>query len=187
MLRDPEISCGFDDAFSESPEKTERFSGLSLEERTDKAFAKIIRCAQAKERSTEQMRKKLSDSGFDAACIDMALERAIEASIIDDRRYCDALIRATLAQGKGLHFAMKEAEELGIDATSLDAYQECFEDGSEDMVERAVACLERHHTSSKNKHAACYRKLMSKGYDAQVASEAARIWCERHGFQTHRC
>lgn len=153
-------------------------SDLPFEEQVDRAFSKIIRCVNVREQSTVKMREKLARAGFSYQASEMALERAVRISMIDDARYAECLIRSALSQGKGLHFVLKEIESLEVDLDELDAYQEYLEEHSDTMIDRALEHLRRHRTSSKNVQAACFRKLMARGYGTRVATEAAALYCE---------
>lgn len=152
--------------------------GLSSEEQAEAAFAKILRCANARETSTLKMREKLLHAGFPPNITEGALERAASAGIIDDARYCDCLIRSALSQGKGLHFVLKEAASLGIVPEELESYQQHLEEDADGMVDRALGVLRRRRPASKDIQAASYRRLMAKGYGHTVAAEAARLFRE---------
>lgn len=151
---------------------------LTFEEQVELAFAKIIRCANAKEQSTVKMKEKLIYAGFAEQAAEAALERAMRLHIIDDIRYAECLIRSALSQGKGLQFVVKEIESLEIDIYELEAYQDYLRDHAEAMTERALQYLRQHRCHSKNPKASCYRKLMSRGYGSRVAAEAAELYCE---------
>lgn len=149
------------------------------DERTaDAAFRKILRWAAVRERSSASLRERLLKDDFAPEAIDEALERAVRAHVVDDRRYGDALIRMKLSAGKGLRSAVAEIEALGIDPTSLDAWQEHAEQGREAEVERALAVLRRRPPRAKAAREAAFRKLVGQGYDTDIASTAARLWAE---------
>lgn len=157
---------------------------LPPEEQSEAAFAKILRCANARETSTLKMREKLLHAGFPSDVTEDALARAVSAGIINDARYSDCLIRSALSQGKGLHFVLKEVSSLGIVPEELEAYQRYLEEDSDDMTARALDALRRRRPSSKDIQAASYRRLMAKGYGHAVAVEASRLFrkeCEAEG------
>lgn len=154
---------------------------LPAEEQAEAAFAKVLRCANARETSTAKMSEKLLRAGFPQNITDAAIHRAVSAGIIDDARYSECLIRSALSQGKGLRFVLQEVSALGVSPEDLDAYQQYLEDDADDMVSRALEVLRRRPPASKNIQAASYRRLMAKGYGHAVASEAARLFREEHG------
>lgn len=163
-----------------APEKAEGgHGGAEGEERAaDAAFRRILRWAAVRERSSAYLRDRLLKDDFAPEVIDEALARAVRAHVVDDRRYGDALIRMKLSAGKGLRSAVAEIEGLGIDPTSLDAWQEHAEQGREAEVERALAVLRRRPPRAKAAREAAFRKLVGQGYDTDVAATAARLWAE---------
>ncbi len=151
---------------------------LAPEEQAEAAFAKILRCVNARETSTSKMREKLLHAGFSPSVTEDALARAVSAGFIDDARYSDCLIRSALSQGKGLHFILKEIAALGIVPEELEAYQQYLEEDADDMVARALDMLRRRRPTAKDIQATSYRRLMTKGYGHAVAAEAARLFRE---------
>ncbi len=162
-------------------ERAEALAGLSFEEQVDRAFHKILKCANAKEQSSQKMEEKLAFAGFSPQASEAAMSRAICASIISDERYADCLIRSTLAQGKGLERILAEIEALDVNVEDLDAYQEYVQDVSPTMEERAIRYLEKHPTQAKDAYSACMRKLLNRGYSTDVASHATKAYLASHG------
>ena len=159
-------------------DKKASLQGLTEDEIEKKAFSKILASASIAEQSTSKMRAKLEASGYPDASINNALEKACDLGIIDDRRYCECLIRSTLASGKGLSFVIKEIESIGIDIDTLDAYQDYLESGKDSLIENALNHLAKHPPRSKNPYASCYRKLVSRGFSHEIASDAARAYID---------
>lgn len=151
---------------------------LPFEEQVERAYAKIIRCVNVKEQSSVKMREKLTAAGYSYQASEMALAKALRCHVIDDVRYAECLIRSALSQSKGLHFVLQEIDALGLQAEELEAYKEYLEDHADAMTDRALEYLRRHSCTSKNPQAACYRKLMMRGYGTRVASEAATLYCQ---------
>ncbi|MEE0705987.1 MAG: RecX family transcriptional regulator, partial [Adlercreutzia sp.] len=142
------------------------------------AYQKILRIISVRERSSAYLRERLQKEEFPSQAVEEALEKAQRLYLVDDRRYSDALIRMRLAAGKGLRDAEQEIEELGIDPTTLDAWQEHAAQGPEVERERALALLRRRPPRAKNARDAAFRKLMSQGYSTDVAGSVARQWAE---------
>ena len=133
----------------------------------------------AREHSSAQAREKLKAAGYSDAVVDATLQRAVELRFIDDARYADALIRSRIAAGKGIAFALRDIEALGIDPFELDSYLEHQEGGEESEVSRALALLDRRPPRCKNAREGAYRKLMQAGFPPSIASQASRQWTER--------
>ena len=145
-----------------------------------KAYQKLLAIASLREHSTETMRARLKTAGFAEDAIDEALERACASSVINNRRYADALIRQRLGSGKGMVPVFRELEELGVALEEVDAYQDYVDFAYDHETDRAVAFLDRHPTHSKNLRNGAYQKLVHQGFSSSTAAEAARLWAEKH-------
>lgn len=149
------------------------------EKTADDAYRQILRWVSVRERSTAYLRDRLLKAEYSDEAVSQALERACRVHVVDDRRYADALIRMKLSAGKGLREAEREIGELGIDPSSLDAWQEHDALGREAEVNRALAVLDRRPPRAKQVRDAAFRRLVSQGYSSDVAATAARLWTER--------
>ncbi len=145
---------------------------------TGDAYRKILRSASIREQSSSRMRDKLVCAGFSEEAIDAAMAQAVDAGIIDDHRYADALIRTSVSAGKGLNAVFREIEDLGVDVRDLDAYQEYAAEGEDAEIERALRFLQMHPPRSKRMCESAFRKLVGRGYESSVAMSAARRFCD---------
>ena len=162
---------------SESNPLTAKSCAQAEEGKTaEDAYRQILRWVAVRERSTIYLRDRLLSADFAEGDADEAIERACRVHVVDDRRYADALIRMRLAAGKGLRDAEREIEELGIDPSSLDAWQEHQARGRDAEVERALQVLRRRPPRAKQQREAAFRRLVSQGYSTDVAASAARLW-----------
>ena len=158
--------------------KKKDFSGMDRSEILESAKARIYRSAAASEQSTLRVRRKLEGAGYPIDVIDEALQHAVSIGVIDDVRYSECLIRSTVASGKGLSKAAREIESLAIDIESLEAYREYRDRGEDAEIEDAIQILRRHPSKAKDQYGSSFRKLVSKGFPAQVASAATRRYFE---------
>ncbi len=149
---------------------------LTIDEQERHAFDKILRIVNKREISSSKMRCKLEMAGYDQEAIESSLTKAIEYGYIDDRRYSECLIRTALSMGKGLSQIEYEINGLGVDIFELEPYQQYLMEGEQAQLDRALAILRRHSTSSKNLYASCFRKLISKGYSASIAKSATMTY-----------
>ena len=151
----------------------------SIEEEAARAFKKILKLASIKEQATEKLRARLARDGFSEAAVENAIERAVACRIVDDERYAESFVRMRIAQGRGRRGVERELEELAIRIPDEEVWSEALERaGSEDELGRALALLERKPPRSKNLRDGAYRKLVQKGYSADVAASASRQWVE---------
>lgn len=143
---------------------------------TDAAFAKIVRSVSVSEQSSRRLREKLLRAGYSEQATEEALARALRAGIVDDARYADSLLRRTLGTSRGLAEATREIEGLGFHLEELDSYSDLADEPDE--VSRALSYLESHPVRAKNARASAYRKLLGRGFSADVAGTASKRYCE---------
>lgn len=143
----------------------------------ERAFRKIERLACRREQASEALRRRLVREGFEEEAVEVALERAMRCGLVDDGRYAEVLVRSRLAQGRGRRGIAAELAGLGIEVETVAA----LSDGSADdnsEVERALDLLARKPPRARNRRDAAYRRLVQKGFAADAAVTAARLWCE---------
>lgn len=171
-----------------------------------RAFEKVTRLACARERGSRELIDRLVRDGFSQEVADSAVRRALDCGLIDDTRYGAVLIRTRVSQGRGRKGIEDELERAGIAASDIPGWPEEFfsvddfdpfrvnanaeddvvgssfgsESSDEQEIERALALLRRKPPRSKNVQASAYRKLVTKGYSASVASAATRRFMEEN-------
>lgn len=153
-------------------------TGLSIAEQKKSAMDKVLRTVNLSETSTMKMRAKLEARGFHAEVIEDTIVRAQECSLIDDMRYADCLVRSALSLNKGLAKVEQELRALDIDINDVASYIEFSESSEKSERDMALEVLRSKPPKAKDKRSAAYRKLVSKGYSSDIASEVARIWYE---------
>ena len=159
-------------------ESSSVYQATNLAEEESKAFKKILKLASIREQASKKLYERLIKDGFSEQAASSALGRAIEAHIVDDKRYAEAYLRTQLAQGKGRRGIERALEQLDIDSPSEETWQLAYEQFGNDELKRAIALLNRKPPRSKNLREGAYRKLVQKGYSADVAASAARRWSE---------
>ncbi len=155
----------------------------STEDSSDLVFRKLSDLASRREYSREGMKRRLKRYEFGEQAIEDALSRAIRCGFIDDARYAEVLVRSRMSQGRGLRGIERELLQDGIDPMSVPLFAEmrCDERRHCDSeLDRALQVLDRKPPRSKNVRASAYRRLISRGFDAPVASHASKVWVERH-------
>ncbi|WP_239442889.1 regulatory protein RecX [Gordonibacter sp. An230] len=133
--------------------------------------------AASREQASTALRRRLVREGFDPDDVEEAVGRALACGLVDDARYADVLVRSRLAQGRGRQGIASELSDLDIDPEGVGALADADEEGSGEL-ERALALLERRPPRAKNQRDAAYRRLVQKGFGADIAASAARLWTE---------
>ena len=133
-------------------------------------------------RGTEELRRKLSDRGFDPEAIAATLERLTAAGWMDDQRFAEGVARARLRNGRGPRRIAAELRSLGVDdGISREVIAAAGAEG-EDLAREAALkrarILGRRHGAEwlgtdegRNKLLAY---LFNQGYDFAAAEEAVR-------------
>lgn len=169
------LHCGGPIACSPLEESIElkKTSGKERPKDASAAYQRILRIVATREQSTLKVREKLLRSEFAAEVAQEAIEKAVRVGVIDDLRYCETLVSSALRSGRGLEDIRREAELLSISLDQLDSYQLYLEEGVEGQKARARQFLESHPVRSKNKRDGAFRKLVSRGFSASIASAVA--------------
>lgn len=144
---------------------------------TADALRAIVFACGYRERSTAEIRSRLSDKGFDSHIIEEAISKAVSFGYINDQRFKESLIRMRMSQGKGIYGIRKELEQHGCgvcdDDYSLDQLSDFLEISDSDELKRAICFLQRKPPRAKNVlHASC-SKLVRNGYSINIATKAA--------------
>lgn len=144
----------------------------------DKAYRKLLAFVSLRERSCEQTRKRLMESGFTEEVSLQAVERGRACGLLDDARFADTLIRSRLAQGRGSCCIARELVENAIDPDCIPGWPDEYLCAFDDELARALDLLKRKPPTAKNKREAAYRRLVQKGFSSAVAAQASRTWYE---------
>ena len=152
-------------------------SRKTIAERTD-CFDRIVALCAVRDRSSTELVERLGKDGYTSAQVEEALGRSRECGLVDDARFADAFVRGRVSAGKGARGIEKSLLEHGIDPLSLEGWPEAYGMSEEEQVERGCDYLRSHPPRAKDAWAAAYRKLLSRGYSARIASKACRLWAD---------
>lgn len=136
------------------------------------AAQKSLRLLAVRERSSAEMRRRLSQIGCSEETIEQTLDWLREKDLLSDSRYAEAFVRDKMNRGWG---SRRIEDALGKENLSLaedaSGYLEDFTEEAE--YERACSCVSKKHFSSKDPRASAYRFLISKGYSVSICSRVA--------------
>lgn len=152
----------------------------------EKAFQKIIRYLTYCDRTTHELRCKLTDAGFSEEVIQSSLDRVCRAGLVNDVQLSQRFIEQAFQSGKGKNAAIAGLKKKGIseDVINQLLLESSYEE--EDESARALAYLYRHAPRGKNLHDSAFRKLIAKGYSISAASSAASTYCSEQAAESNR-
>lgn len=163
-------------ALNSKPKKVSPEKAVSA----DAGMDYLARLLTSRERSCEEVRKRLLEKGYTEDTVSEVIERACACALLDDNRFAENYIKDKLALRWGKRRIERELFFFGIKTETIPGYPEEFFSESE-QLENALAALERHHSRSKNPRQAAYRFLLSKGYSSSIASAALKQLEEQNG------
>ena len=141
------------------------------------AFNKVVKLVSQRDHAAEEIRRKLARANVDSKAAERAIERAVSCGVIDDIRFAGSFIRSKASQGKGRDGIVRSLRDLGISVDDVPGWPDEFFDEDAEIV-RAIDVLRRNPPRSASRRDGAYRKLVSRGFSASVASSAARRWSE---------
>lgn len=145
----------------------------------EKAYQKILRILNYRDRTSFEIRKKLLEGDFTPQVTEDAIDHARGLNLINDERFSRNFIEQYFRSGKGKRAAINELKKKGIPEVDAFTYLEESSYAQEDESSRAFAYLNAHPPRGKNLRESAFRKLVSKGYTVSAASSAARLYCEK--------
>ena len=146
------------------------------ETRTDRGnpWATALRILTRRDHSRAELRKRLTDKGFDAEQVETTLQRCLDLGYLDDARY--ALTRATslMNQGRAVgHRVLADLRQRGV---------------SEELAEQALAAAREACDEETLLADLLTRRFPEFNYDTAPAGEKRRVvnFLQRRGYQTGR-
>ena len=143
------------------------------EKKKKSAFDAACDYLNRSERSTKEVRDKLSEKGYDDAEIDEAVQKLTELRFLDDHGFTVRYIEYATAKGRGMRRIRDELRRKGIDSFEVeDAVYELSENGRlseesgrERAMEQALAIVSGKEIDEKL-IAKVGRRLQTQGFDS---------------------
>lgn len=135
------------------------------------AYQKILDMISRREYSSDEALSRLIKEGFTQSCAQEAVERALGAGLINNKRFADSFIRSKIYMGWGPIRIERELSQRGIDPSAVVGWPEDYL-GSDSVSEAARDLLASKSVPSKNAYQKLVRYLVSKGYSLSVAKSA---------------
>ncbi len=126
----------------------------------------LIAMQARREHSKLEISRKLAAKGFDREIINLAIEAALDESIIDESRYTEAYIRSRSGRGFGPERIKMELKERGISTEIASVFLQDEENDWYQMAMSAYAKKYGESTSKDFKELAKRRHfLMQRGFN----------------------
>jgi regulatory protein len=148
----------------------------------DAAMNRALRLLGHRERSTAELRSRLSDDGYPHSVIDPLLSRLEDYGYLDDARFAEDYVRTKRSAGWGRRRISRGLADKGIEselaASILDAQAP-----DADEVDRALAAIAALDLGTQRDVARALRRLVSRGYSYETARAAIDRVREQHNGQ----
>jgi regulatory protein len=150
-----------------------------------------LRFLEARSRSVSEVRRRLTQAGYQGALIDGAIERLVDLRMLDDEGFAQAWIESRdRARPRGERALRQELAVKGIERPIIDRLLEARhgEDGATERdLGAAATLLERHartldrEPDPRRRRQKAYALVARHGFDAETCGDAVRRWEQRAG------
>ena len=159
-------------------------------------FEAAARFLEARSRSVQEVRRRLTHAGYQPELVEGAIERMLELGILDDEAFARAWVESRdRSRPRGERAIRAELRLKGVDGASVDLVLEerreavsglAAEDDSPSVDLRAAERLIAKHQRSLDRLAdpgqrrqRAYALLARNGFDPETAGDAVRRWTDR--------
>lgn len=123
-----------------------------------------------RDRSSHELRRKLSDDGYPSSVTDAVVARLEELDLVNDARFAELWTKSRAAAGVGARKIVVELRQRGVSQDIVHAVQASLDDSSE--LERAIVSLRGQTAQSPKEREKLLRRLVSRGFTLDVALRA---------------
>ncbi len=81
-----------------------------------------------RDHASGDLRRKLIKKGYDAALVDLVLERLVVEKLVDDRRYVQSFVAYHAARGQGPLRVRADLKKLGLQGVEVEAALQAYPD-----------------------------------------------------------
>jgi regulatory protein len=146
-----------------------------LEERLNEvelacARERALRVLGHRERSTAELRRRLSDDGYPEPVVAVVVARFEELQLVDDARFAALWVRTRNSAGLGPQRIRRELRERGVSDEIIREAMSGVMDA--DQVERARQTLGNRPLATASDRDRALRRLVGKGFDFTTARKA---------------
>lgn len=154
-----------------------KFENNNLDDESKKCYRRISLLASYKERCSEELRIRLiTKENFSQNAFDNALKKAINADIVNDKRYSEVYVLSKLSCNKGLYGVLKHLEKMKIDFVDNEYLTSLINKEKNLQFNKALNVLNAKKPKSKNLYAGAVNKLLNRGFSMKISVGAAKEW-----------
>ncbi len=136
------------------------------EAETSCAHKRCLRILTARDKTSAELKKRLEDDGYSAACIQKTIAHFEGLGLLDDERYTEVYIRSCFAQKRGWGRIVRDLAHKGI---KIDSDDERYAPSAEEEYERATALVRHLPATTQKERDRILRRLITRGYSYPVA------------------
>jgi regulatory protein len=129
-----------------------------------------LRVLGHRERSTAELRRRLSDDGYPEPVVAVVVARFEELQLVDDARFAALWVRTRNSAGLGPQRIRRELRERGVSDEIIREAMSGVMDA--DQVERARQTLGNRPLATASDRDRALRRLVGKGFDFTTARKA---------------
>jgi regulatory protein len=137
-------------------------------------WATALRILTRRDHSQAELRKRLTDKGFDAEQIEITLQRCLDLGYLDDARYALTRAASLMNQGRAVgHRVLADLRQRGI---------------SDELADQALAAAREGCDEETLLADLLTRRFPGFDYETAPAGEKRRVvnFLQRRGFETGR-
>lgn len=141
------------------------------------ALAQCHKVLAGRQVTVAELRRKLVAAKLEPADIEQALDRCMQAGLLDDERYAAQFVDARVRRGHGAQRIRQDLARRGVDravvdhALACEADDEAFSAAAVDAARRKLARVDLDDAASRSK---AMRWLLSRGFTSAQADHAVR-------------
>jgi len=130
------------------------------------AMNRCLRILNARDKTSCELRTRLSQDGYHGKAIDATLDRLVELSLVDDERFTENYVESGLRSKKGWG---RIVHELGRKGIEVDPDDERFRPDAEAEYTAACQLVARLPVTTEKERNRLLRRLITRGYSYPTA------------------
>ena len=157
-------------------------------------FEAAARFLEARSRSVQEVRRRLTGAGYRPELVEGAVERMLELGILDDDAFARTWVESRdRARPRGERAIREELRLKGIERAVIDAVLDARREGAAEHGQHGIdlaaaeRLLAKHQRSldrvadPRQRRQRAYALLARNGFDPETSAEVVRRWADQPG------